>query len=325
MYLVDEEDEGEETTAPNEEMLGESSASILPEISLHALAGKQRSLRGHKVSVLVDTGSTHNFIAKKSAKALGCTIEQQPTFNVGVGDESSVKCSGRWSLETLEIQGHKFPVELFTVAMAGAELILGIQWLRGLAEVVWDFVGMQMHFDQNGGSRQTLTAAAKKPNEEQPAAKILKGLSSPSARLGRRAGPPPGTWPGRARVRVGKTGSRAGPEPDGAARPVKSSNPHPPPPPPVPHPSHPFHPPPPTRRPPPPPQTFILLLLSPILLTLFPRTNLLLPFFFATIGSLFFPTPNGSSYQVTSIAPQQQRFVIRPTKGFGSTGASPST
>ncbi|KAF3778371.1 hypothetical protein EJ110_NYTH43384 [Nymphaea thermarum] len=75
----------------------------------------------------------------------------------------------------------------------------------------------------------------------------------------------------------------------------------------------------PSHEPPPPP---LLLCPNPHPL---PSHEPLLPFFFATTGSLFFPTPNGSSYQVTSIAPQQQRFVIRPTKGFGSTGASSAT
>ncbi|KAF3778952.1 hypothetical protein EJ110_NYTH42416 [Nymphaea thermarum] len=43
------------------------------------------------------------------------------------------------------VEGHKIPVELFTLAMAGADLVLGIQWLHSLGEVVWDFVGIFLH------------------------------------------------------------------------------------------------------------------------------------------------------------------------------------
>ncbi|KAF3772426.1 hypothetical protein EJ110_NYTH57967 [Nymphaea thermarum] len=77
-------------------------------------------LRGRRVSILVDTGSSHNFISKKSAKTLGCRVEQQQAFDVVVGNGSTLKCKGRCFQETLDIQGHKFLVELFTLAMAGA-------------------------------------------------------------------------------------------------------------------------------------------------------------------------------------------------------------
>ncbi|KAF3773622.1 hypothetical protein EJ110_NYTH54977 [Nymphaea thermarum] len=124
-------------------------------------------LRGRKVSILVDTGSTYNFICEKSTRALGCRIENQPAFDVLVGDGGTLKCRGRCTQKVLEIQGHKFPVEFFTLAMAGAGLVLGVQWLRNLGEVVWDFVGMRIHFGQTKKECPTLEAVPRKPMSEQ--------------------------------------------------------------------------------------------------------------------------------------------------------------
>ncbi|KAF3776897.1 hypothetical protein EJ110_NYTH47266 [Nymphaea thermarum] len=89
-------------------------------------------LRGRKVSILVDTGSNRNFICEKAANALGCRVENQPAFDVVVGDGSTLKCRGRCTQQVLEIHGHKFSMELFPLAMAGADLVLGVQWQRSL-------------------------------------------------------------------------------------------------------------------------------------------------------------------------------------------------
>ncbi|KAF3782384.1 U11/U12 small nuclear ribonucleoprotein [Nymphaea thermarum] len=117
----------------------------IPEISLHALAGDEvphlmrleGKLRGRPVSI--DTSSTHNFICEKSALVLGCHMEVQPAFDVVVGDRSTLRCRVKCHMERLEIQGFHFSVQLYILAMAGADLVLGI-WLRELGEVahLWD-------------------------------------------------------------------------------------------------------------------------------------------------------------------------------------------
>ncbi|XP_031495574.1 uncharacterized protein LOC116261101 [Nymphaea colorata] len=192
MYLVEEE---EEEVAPIEEnttgAAGESSAmnmtvGCLPEISLHALAGNEvpqlmrveGKLRGRTVSVLVDTGSIHNFISEKLAKALGCKIDTQPVFDVVVGDGNTLKFKGRCNEEKLEIQGHCFAVQVYTLAMVGADLVLGVHWLLGFDEVMWDFVGMRMHFTQNGDRRLTLSARKRPAAIEASNYKIFRGAAA---------------------------------------------------------------------------------------------------------------------------------------------------
>ncbi|KAF3778039.1 hypothetical protein EJ110_NYTH44425 [Nymphaea thermarum] len=138
MYLVEEDNEppddfeGGNNPATVVEEAAEVTNGSPPEISLHALARDDvpqlmrvdGQLRGRK----------------------GAMVVNQHALDVVVGDSGTLKCRSKCPQETLEIMGHKFPVELFTLAMAEADLVLGVQWLRSLGEVVWDFVGMRMHF-----------------------------------------------------------------------------------------------------------------------------------------------------------------------------------
>ncbi|KAF3775900.1 hypothetical protein EJ110_NYTH49523 [Nymphaea thermarum] len=157
----------------------------IPEISLHALAGDEvlhlmrvGKFRGRPVSVLIDMGSTHNFICEKSARALGCHMEVQPAFGVVVGDGSTLRCRGKFQMERLEIQGFHFFVQIYILAMAAADLVLGIQSLLELGEVVWDFVGMKMQFKGLANERFTLEASPRRPCLEAPAVRLMKGPSA---------------------------------------------------------------------------------------------------------------------------------------------------
>ncbi|XP_031502673.1 uncharacterized protein LOC116265858 [Nymphaea colorata] len=186
MYQVEEEGEDAPTETIGEQRQDEGEFAQSPEISLHALSGHEvpqlmrveGRLHGRKVSVLVDTGSTHNFICEKSARALGCEIDQQAAFDVVVGDGSTLKCKGRCTDEKLEIQGHGFSVQLYTLAMARADLVLGIHWLKGLGEVVLDFVNMRMHFTQPDGKRLTLSATPRQLVQETATSKMLRGAAA---------------------------------------------------------------------------------------------------------------------------------------------------
>lgn len=145
MYFIEESDKPLEADAdpPLPTELEAMENQKIPEISLHALAGDEvphlmsveGKLQGRPVSVLIDTGSTHNFICEKSALVLGCHMEVQPAFDVVVGDRSTLRCRVKCHMERLEIQGFHFSVQLYILAMAGADLVLGI-WLRELGEVV---------------------------------------------------------------------------------------------------------------------------------------------------------------------------------------------
>ncbi|OMO55084.1 reverse transcriptase [Corchorus capsularis] len=69
-------------------------------VSLHALYGITSQtcmqltghIKGHPVSVLIDSGSTHNLVQPRIIKYLGLPIEPAPTFSVRVGNDKFLQC-----------------------------------------------------------------------------------------------------------------------------------------------------------------------------------------------------------------------------------------
>ncbi|XP_077223768.1 uncharacterized protein LOC143857236 [Tasmannia lanceolata] len=133
-----------------------------PTISFHALMGLtvSRTLRlegfiiNHKIQVLVDGGSTHNFIQERVAKFLGLPITQSPHFKVHVGNGEFMMCQGLCSNIRIELQNHSFVTDLFVISLQGADVILGVQWLQTLGPVTTDYTSLAMNFMWQGKTIQ---------------------------------------------------------------------------------------------------------------------------------------------------------------------------
>ena len=75
-----------------------------PEISLHALTGwtATKTMRvtakigTHDIVVLIDSGSTHNFISDKVAALLHLPVVPTAPFHVRVANGQPLKCQGRF-------------------------------------------------------------------------------------------------------------------------------------------------------------------------------------------------------------------------------------
>ncbi|KAL0394891.1 UNVERIFIED_CONTAM: hypothetical protein Slati_4455300 [Sesamum latifolium] len=79
-------------------------------------------IRGHEVSVLVDSGSSHNLVQPRVAEFLA--LPQSPTaaFSVLVGNGDSLHCAGMCPDVPLTIQSHRFVVPLYVIPIVGAIL-----------------------------------------------------------------------------------------------------------------------------------------------------------------------------------------------------------
>jgi carbamoylphosphate synthase small subunit len=96
LFYIDceEEEEQEQEPSQDENIEAISSEELTPMISCNALARistpKTLKIEGYikkkKVIVLIDSGSTHNFIRYKLAKALNCFVYTAPEFQVMITD-----------------------------------------------------------------------------------------------------------------------------------------------------------------------------------------------------------------------------------------------
>jgi carbamoylphosphate synthase small subunit len=103
-YIDCEEEEEQEQEPPQDENVEViSSEELTPMISCNALARistpQTLKIEGYikkkKVIVLIDYGSTHNFIYYKLPKDLNLFVYPAPKFQVMIADGGTIKCSGK--------------------------------------------------------------------------------------------------------------------------------------------------------------------------------------------------------------------------------------
>jgi hypothetical protein len=153
----DEEKEGN-PVAPAEEDQGEFFLKEFPEISLNAITGTPSPktmrivgvIRFHRVIVLIDSGSTHNFVDSKLAASLGLQPQPQDGITVQIANGQEVASPGRSREVEVRLQGVNFRADLFILPLAGCDAVLGIQWLRTLGPILWDFSALTMQFSLGG-------------------------------------------------------------------------------------------------------------------------------------------------------------------------------
>jgi hypothetical protein len=100
---------------------------------------------GHiEVQVLIDGGSSDNFLQPRIAKFLKLSIEPGPQFKVLVGNGEIMNAEGVVQHVPLEIQGHKFETPVFLLPVAGADVISGASWLATLGLHVADYASLTL-------------------------------------------------------------------------------------------------------------------------------------------------------------------------------------
>lgn len=76
--------------------------------------------------ILIDGGSTHNFIKALIANKLSLPVVHIPTFDVYVGSGDSIECNAKFVGLPLHIQGHQFTVDTYVLNLRGVDIVLGV-------------------------------------------------------------------------------------------------------------------------------------------------------------------------------------------------------
>ena len=89
-------------------------------------------IKKKKVIVLIDSGSTHNFIHYKLAKDLNCFVYPVPELQVMIADGGTINCSGKCNKINLTMGEYVMNSPMIAVPMGGVDVVLGFQWLQSL-------------------------------------------------------------------------------------------------------------------------------------------------------------------------------------------------
>ena len=97
------------------------------------------NIKHQMISILVDLGSTHNFLQPNVAKLLRLPILAIQPFRVMVGNGEFLECTGCYKQVAITIQNINFHIDCFVLPIKGADLVLGVQWLKSLGPVTVDY------------------------------------------------------------------------------------------------------------------------------------------------------------------------------------------
>ena len=87
-------------------------------------------MKGRQIRILMDGGSSDNFIHPHLASSLDLTIHRTPPFNVEVGSGELLHCEEEVTNIPIHIQGHTLCISAFVLPIASKELVLENSWLE---------------------------------------------------------------------------------------------------------------------------------------------------------------------------------------------------
>lgn len=128
------------------------------EISLHAILGKPHPttmkvhgmLRSAEVLILIDGGSTHNFILDVLVNELKLASQPVTSFGVQIGNGDIIRCGQIFKNLSVQINDLKITQDFHPFSLGGVDLVLGIQWLATLNTVQANWKELFMIFSIDG-------------------------------------------------------------------------------------------------------------------------------------------------------------------------------
>jgi hypothetical protein len=99
----------------------------------------QGDIQGHRVTILIDSGSSHSFISQTLAAQLPALLPLQSSVRVQVANGGIMHCEAHLPQGQWFVQGYQFTSDLKVLSLNSYELIIGMDWLE-------EFSPMQVHW-----------------------------------------------------------------------------------------------------------------------------------------------------------------------------------
>ncbi|XP_066384555.1 uncharacterized protein [Miscanthus floridulus] len=127
-------------------------------VSLHALAGICTDntmllpvmVKGERLLALLDTGSTHNFLHGTTMRHLGLAPTGSEQLRVTVANGDRLPSEGIAHHVPIRIGSESFSITCVGLDLGCFDFILGVDYLRTLGPILWDFEAMMLSFWHEG-------------------------------------------------------------------------------------------------------------------------------------------------------------------------------
>nr|XP_045087225.1 uncharacterized protein LOC123494838 [Aegilops tauschii subsp. strangulata] len=123
-------------------------------VSLHALAGIRGeqtmllpvTVHGERLVALLDTGSTHNFLPAATMRRLALPTTDGERLRITVANGDRLRCHALARDVPISIGGEHFSITCAGIDLGCFDFILGVDFLRTLGPILWDFDALLMTF-----------------------------------------------------------------------------------------------------------------------------------------------------------------------------------
>lgn len=127
-------------------------------VSLHALQGTQGlhtlkldgGIKNKAITMLVDTGSTHNFLSQALVKSQRIATIPSPEVKITLADGSTTSCTRKAVNLQWSAGSTMFVSDFYVLPLGGYDSILGIQWLQQVSPVCFDFAANEISLKWQG-------------------------------------------------------------------------------------------------------------------------------------------------------------------------------
>jgi len=148
---------------PLEDDISDEDSELAVEVSMCAMTSLgstdtfllETDVAGVPITALVDSGSTHTFMATSTAARLGLSPEPLSGVHIKVANGERLQSSGICRAVRVIISGEPFNIDVFVIPLEGYKLVLGYRWLCSLGSFHWDCARHRLSF-WNGGRRVRL-------------------------------------------------------------------------------------------------------------------------------------------------------------------------
>ncbi|XP_063942971.1 uncharacterized protein LOC108207610 [Daucus carota subsp. sativus] len=170
-----------------EEMIEEGEEGTVEEVSLNALSAKidrktinlEGCMRGEKVHMLVDTGSTMTFINSKLLERMNVEKMSCDTITVKLADGRTVRSNFYVPRVKWKIQQYEFTFDMRIIEISGWDVILGVDWMEQYSPILFDFkkLYLKLNADDEKGGQMMLNGRVEEASLELVRGKELKVLN----------------------------------------------------------------------------------------------------------------------------------------------------
>jgi hypothetical protein len=108
---------------------------------------------------LLYSGSTHNFVDSTAATCAGIQVTAQHGLRIAVANDHQVHSLGCCKYLQMVLGGEPFSINCYSLDLGSYDMVLGVQWLKSLGPILWDFGQCTLAFVSNGHHELWMTTS----------------------------------------------------------------------------------------------------------------------------------------------------------------------